>query len=160
MYRVAILIPLFSVCTYAVAVMPDSAAAVRHDAAPDSEKHDHKDDDKHEHKEGDDHKGAKHDLGQKAIGAFTVNVAQFGEIKAGEEAVFVVALVGSADKPKAVRGWVGVESGERSIKSKAEDEGKEYHLHHPVSKALPEKAKLWIELETSTGKAKAAFDLK
>lgn len=120
----------------------------------------HKEGEKHDHHDDNHHKGEKKELGEKAIGAFTVHVIQQGDVKAGEEAVFVLVLSGSSEKPKAVRGWVGVESGEKSIKSKAEDEGKEFHLHHPVSKPLPEKSKLWIEIETSSGKTKASFDTK
>ena len=115
----------------------------------------------HEHKEGEDeHKGERKDLGEKKLGGYTVKAAQFGEVKAGEEAVFVVTLSGGSAKPKAVRGWVGVESGERSIKTKAEDEGSEYHLHHQVSKPLPKRSKLWLEVDTTTGKQKVSFDVK
>jgi hypothetical protein len=116
-----------------------------------------------QHKEGDhedDHKGEKKDLGKQQVGGFTVQVTQVGDVKPGEEAVFVITVSGGTGKPKAVRGWVGVESGERSIKTKAEDEEREWHLHHQVSKPIPANCKLWVELETSSGKQKVAFDLK
>lgn len=136
-------------------------------ALADKDKHEHKegekDGEKHEHEEGehdDEHKGEKKHLGKKEIGGYTVQVAQVGDVKAGEEAVFVITLSGGSGKPKAIRGWVGVESGERSIKSKAEDEKKEYHLHHEVSKPMPAKSMLWIEVETSSGKKKGSFALK
>lgn len=128
-------------------------------ALADKDKHEHKEGEKHEHKE-DEHKGEKKDLGKKEIGGYTVQVAQVGDVKAGEEAVFVITLSGGSGKPKAIRGWVGVESGERSIKSKAEDEEKEYHLHHEVSKPMPAKSMLWVEVETSAGKKKGSFALK
>ena len=107
-----------------------------------------------------EHKGEKRDLGKQRIGDYTVQVTQVGDVKPGEEAIFILAVSGGAAKPKAIRGWVGVESGERSIRSKAEDEEKEYHLHHPVSKPLPANSKLWIEVESSTGKKKSSFQPK
>lgn len=142
---------------YALAEFSAPASPVHLVRLEPDDKHEHKEGEKHEHKD-DAHKGEKKDLGQKAIGSYTVQVTQQGDVKAGEEAVFVLVLTGASEKPKAVRGWIGVESGERSIKSKAEDEGKEFHLHHPVSKPLPDKSKLWIEVETSSGKTKNSFD--
>ena len=130
-------------------------------ALADKDKHEHKEGEKHKEGEHDDeHKGEKKDLGKKEIGGYTVQVAQVGDVKAGEEAVFVITLSGGSGKPKAIRGWVGIESGERSIKSKAEDEGKEFHLHHEVSKPIPPKSKLWIEVETASGKQKGSFAYK
>lgn len=124
-----------------------------------ADEHEHKDGEKHEHKE-DEHKGEQKELGKKQISGYTVQVVQSGDVKAGEEAVFVVTLTGGSGKPKAIRGWIGVESGERSIKSKAHDEDKEYHLHHEVSKPMPKNSKLWIEIETASGKKKSSFDYK
>ena len=128
---------------------------------------DKKDDDKHEHKEGEDkhdhehdeHKGEKKELGEKKVGEYKIKATQVGDVKPGEEAVFVLVLSGK-EKPKAVRGWVGVESGKGSIKSKAEDEDKEFHLHHEVSKPMPKNSQLWIEVESGSKKDKVAFDLK
>jgi hypothetical protein len=114
-------------------------------------------DEKHDHKEG-EHKGEKKDLGKKKIGDYEVQVTQVGDVTPGKEAIFIVKLTGAAAKPKAVRGWVGIESGKGAIKTKAEDEEKEYHLHHEVAKPLPEKNKLWIELETAAGKKAGSFD--
>lgn len=120
--------------------------------------------DKHEHKEGEkhaqaeEHKGEKKMLGKQNIAGYEVQVAQVGEVVPGKEAVFVVMLKGGSGKPKAVRGWIGVETGKGAIKSKAEDEKTEYHLHHEVAKPLPPKNKLWLELETATGKKLGSFD--
>lgn len=120
------------------------------------EKHEHKEGEKHEHDEG--HKGEKKVIGKQTIAGFEVQVAQVGEVEPGKEAVFIVTLKGGGGKPKAVRGWIGVESGRGSIKSKAEDEKTEYHLHHEVAKPLPPKNKLWLELETATGKKVGSFE--
>ena len=143
----------------ATAAFVGVARAAQHPSNSPGDKHEHKEGEKHEHTE-DEHKGERKDLGKKEIGGYTVQVAQVGEVKAGEEAVFVITLSGGGGKPKAIRGWVGVESGERSIKSKAEDEEKEYHLHHEVSKPMPAKSMLWVEVETSAGKKKGSFALK
>ena len=119
-------------------------------------------DDKHkeaDHKE-EEHKGERKDLGKQTISGYTVQATQVGEAKPGGEAVFILAVSGGQGNPKAVRGWVGVESGERSIKTKAEDEGKEYHLHHPVSKPLPNNSKLWVEVETASGRKRGSFAYK
>ena len=120
------------------------------------------DDKKHEHKDGekDEHKGEKKDLGKKKIGDYEVQVTQVVEVEPGKEAVFVIKPKGQGE-PKAVRAWVGVDSGKGSIKTKAEEEKEgEWHAHHQVSKPLPPKNQLWIELETGAGKKMAAFDYK
>ena len=140
----------------AIAIAADSA---RHFA--DAEKYQHKDGEKPKDGEHEgEHKGAKKDLRKQKVGAYEVQVTQVGEVKAGEEAIFIITPKGEAE-PKAVRAWVGVESGKGSIKTKAEreKEGK-WHAHHTVSKPLPTDSKLWIELETANGKQKGSFDLK
>ena len=120
------------------------------------EKHEHKEGEKHEHDE--EHKGEKKVLGKQTIAGYEVQVTQVGEVEPGKEAVFIVKLTGGSGKPKAVRGWVGTETGKGAIKSKAEDEKTEYHLHHEVAQPLPPKNKLWLELETATGKKVGSFE--
>lgn len=116
----------------------------------------------HEHKAGEkeeDH-GPLTDLGTKKVGEFEVQVSLAGEAKPGEEAVFIVKPKGTAE-PKAVRAWVGAESGQGSIKTKAEEEKEgEWHAHHKVSKPMPANSKVWVELETVSGKQRASFDMK
>jgi hypothetical protein len=120
-------------------------------AAADKEKHDHKEE---------EHKGEKKDLGTKDVGGYKVQVTQVGDVKAGEEAIFIIKPIGQGE-PKAVRAWVGVESGQGSIKTKGEEEKEgEWHAHHQVSKPLPAKSKLWVELETAAGKTRTSFDWK
>ena len=123
---------------------------------------DDKDARKHEHKDEKDeeHKGEKKDLGTKKVGGFQVQVTQIGDVKAGEEAIFIIRPKGEGE-PKAVRAWVGIESGQGSIRTKAEEEKEgEWHAHHKVSKPMPAKSKLWVELETAAAKPKASFDMK
>ena len=110
--------------------------------------------------EKDEPKGEKKDLGKKEIGGYTIQATQVGDVKAGEEAMFILVLSGGAGKPTAIRTWVGVESAEGSIKEKAEDEEKEWHAHVKVSKPIPAKSKFWVEVETAAGKKKGSFDYK
>lgn len=117
---------------------------------------------KHDHKPGEkeEHKGEKKDLGTQEIGGFKVQVTLVGDATPGKEAIFIITPKGEGE-PKAVRAWVGVESGQGSIKTKAEEEKEgEWHAHHQVSKPLPPKSQFWVELETPAGKPKAAFALK
>ena len=156
---------LFSVVVTAAAFVGAAGAADPKPAAPaDKDGHKHADGDhKHDHKKDgkeEEHKGEKKDLGKLKVGTYEVQVTQVGDVKAGEEAIFVIKPKGEGE-PKAVRAWVGVETGQGSIKTKAEEEKEgEWHAHHKVSKPMPAKSKLWIELETAAGKPKAAFDLK
>ena len=155
------IITTFFVMTGYLGVAVAGGAGNAHHFAAETDQHEHKEGEKH--KEGehqDEHAGEKKDLGKLKIGAYEVQVTQFGEIKAGEEAVFVITPKGEGE-PKAVRAWIGVESGKGSIKTKAEEEKKgEWHAHHAVSKPLPTNSKIWIELETANGKQKGSFDLK
>jgi hypothetical protein len=115
--------------------------------------HKHKEADKH--KDGDEHAGPRTDLGTAKIGGFDVQVTRLGEIKPGEESIFIIKPTGGTGQPKSVRAWIGVETGQGSIKTKAEEEKEgEWHAHHQVSKPIPAKSKLWVELETGTTKAR------
>ncbi len=129
-------------------------------AADAPKKDDHKD---HDHKKDgkvEEHKGEKKDLGSQKAGAYTVQVTQVGDVTPGAEAVFIITPKGEGE-PKAVRAWVGAETGKGSIKTKAEEEKEgEWHAHHQVSKPLPAGSKLWVELETAGGKQMASFATK
>ena len=46
----------------------------------------------------------------------------------------------------------------KTHKAEEEKDG-EWHAHHKVSKPLPPKSKLWVELETSAGKQMGSFEL-
>jgi hypothetical protein len=109
----------------------------------------------------DEHAGPKQDLGKQDIAGYTIQVNQLGAVKAGEEVIFVITVSGGTGEPKAVRAWVGVESGEGSIRTSAEEEKEgEWHAHHKVSKPLPARSKLWVEVEAASGKKKGSFDFK
>lgn len=123
--------------------------------------HKHKEGEKHDDTKGDEHAGPKVDLGTTKIGGFDVQVTLATALKEGEEAVFIIKPTGGTGEPKSVRAWVGVESGQGSIKTKAEEEKEgEWHAHHKVSKPMPTNSKVWVELETAGGKQRASFDMK
>ena len=167
--RLALCVALFSACSFGSATTVARAPASPTNVTPLAEegKKDGKESG-HEHKEGEhkhgqgeeEHKGEKKDLGSKKVGSFNVQVTQVGDVKSGEETILIIKPKGDGE-PKAVRAWIGVESGQGSIKTKAEEEKEgEWHAHHKVSKPLPAKSKLWVELETAAGKQRASFDYK
>lgn len=124
---------------------------------------------------GNDHKGHDHgahkdhghgkavELGEATIGSWTVEAERMGEITAGKETTIELALKPTSPLPKAVRLWIGEESGKGSTKAKAEPEEKEaghYHVHVEVPKELPAGARLWVSLEGADGQAtKGSFAL-
>lgn len=105
--------------------------------------------------------GAHIELGTKTVAGIEIEAEQEGALKPGSEGGFEFTLNGG-QKPKAVRAWVGVESGEGSTKAKAEEEeGGKYHAHVEVPSPIPPGSKVWVEIEPQAGdKVKASFDLK
>lgn len=106
----------------------------------------------------DSHAGPKHDLGAAQVGAFEVAVTQVGDVTPGEGATFEIRPTG-ADEITAVRAWVGVESGQGSVKVKAPKRGDFYDADLEVPAQLPEGSKAWVEIETAAGRSSTAFDL-
>lgn len=104
--------------------------------------------------------GAEHPLGAMTIGAHTFQLAQFGDVVAGKEAVFELEFAKDKAVPGTVRGWVGVESGEGSMKARFGKEGDHgLHAHLQVPATLPAGSKLWIEIEENgkSTRGSAAF---
>jgi hypothetical protein len=108
----------------------------------------------------DEHTGPKHDLGTQIIGGYTVAAARFADVKPGAETVVELAVTGGSGKPKAVRAWIGTESGEGSTKAKGEGKGDDYDIHLEVPANVAPGAKLWVEIEIDAGKPRGSFDLK
>ena len=67
--------------------------------------------------------GAEQQLGSLTIGAHTFDVVQAGAVAAGKEAYFDLVFPAGKPVPSTVRAWLGVESGEGSMKSKLGKEG-------------------------------------
>jgi len=110
--------------------------------------------------EGKDHKDAKPQaLGTVKIGAYEIEVFQTGKVEPGHEALFQFRLKGDPE-PVAIRGWIGLESGKGSAKSKAHKHGQDRDLHCDVPSPLPEGAKLWIEIDTGKDKPKGSVAFK
>jgi hypothetical protein len=116
----------------------------------------HKDD--HDH-DGGVHGGPKHDLGNQKVGDLTIAVKQVGEVTAGKEGTFEITVTG-ASKPKAIRAWVGVNTGEGSTKVKARETHEFFDADLEVPDPLPANSKLWIELELANETKTISFDLK
>lgn len=94
-----------------------------------------------------DHHGDEKPLGAMTIGAHTFQLVQLGDVAAGKEAVFELDFAKDKALPATVRGWVGVESGEGSMKARFSKEGDHLHAHLEVPKTLPAGSKLWLEIE-------------
>lgn len=96
----------------------------------------------------DDDHGDAHPLGKLTAHGVTFDVTQFGHIEAGEEGAIELTFANGDDRISTVRGWVGVESGEGSMKSMWQLEGDAgIHGHVDVPDPIPEGSKIWIELE-------------
>ena len=99
-------------------------------------------------------------LGEETIGGLQLKAMQDGAVKPGGEGAFDLNVTGP--KPKAVRFWVGVESGEGSVKARAEEESAgNWHTHVEVPDPLPPGSRFWVEVEPQQGqKQTVSFDLK
>jgi len=104
----------------------------------------------------DDHgHGTPHDLGSMTIGAHSFELVQFGKVEAGHEIAVEMTFAKDKALPGTVRAWVGVESGEGSMKAKVgkdADHPNALHGHVEVPAKIPAGSKLWLEIEEN-GKA-------
>ena len=100
------------------------------------------------------------DIGETTVGGLRLKARQDEPVKPGGEGAFDLIVTGG--KPKAVRFWVGVESGEGSVKAKAEEESTDnWHTHVEVPDPLPPGSKFWVEIEPQQGqKQTAGFEMK
>ncbi len=106
--------------------------------------------------------GHKHDhtaavpLGSATIGVYTVAAMGDGAPVAGAGWHAYIQLTPATPAPKAVRVWVGVDSGRGSAKAKAEASAKQpglYSAHVEVPNPVPVGAKVWVSIEPTTGDA-------
>ena len=103
-------------------------------------------------------------IGETTVSGLKILAKQDEPVAAGGEGAFDFIVTGypAGGKPKSVRLWVGVESGEGSVKAKAEEESPDnWHSHVEVPKPIPAGAKFWAEVEPATGKKfKVSFEFK
>ena len=99
-------------------------------------------------------------IGEKTVAGLQLKALQDAPIKPGGEGAFDLRVTGG--KPKAVRFWVGLESGEGSVKAKADEETTDnWHTHVEVPDPLPPGSKFWVEIEPPQGeKQTVSFDFK
>lgn len=103
-----------------------------------------------------DHGDAK-PIGPMTVGAYQFTVVQLGDVKAGAEAVFELEFAKDAKIPSLARAWLGVESGQGSMKVRFGKEGDHgLHAHVPAPDVLGPDAKLWIEVEADGATARAS----
>ncbi|MBM3975072.1 MAG: hypothetical protein FJ301_13335 [Planctomycetes bacterium] len=106
---------------------------------------------------GDHDHGEAKPIGSMTVGAYSFAVVQLGDVKAGAEAVFELEFAKDAKVPPLARAWLGVESGQGSMKVRFGKEGDHgLHAHVPVPATLPADGKLWIEVEADGATARAA----
>ncbi|QOV90694.1 hypothetical protein [Humisphaera borealis] len=102
-------------------------------------------------------------IGELATNGLKIKAMQDEPVKPGGEGAFDLQITGypAGGKPKAVRFWVGSESGEGSAKAKAEEETPDnWHTHAEVPKPIPAGSKFWAEIEPATeDKFKVSFEL-
>lgn len=102
------------------------------------------DDSGHSH----DHGGATHDFGVVVIEGSELSVSMSGSVEPNSQLhVDVIHLGGPI--PVEIRLWVGVKSGEGSLKSKADGNGGHWHGHVECPKSIDSETKLWIETEST-----------
>lgn len=134
---------------------PPAKPSVEHH---DGDGHDHSADG-HEHGDGQGH-GPEQPLGEQSVGSWKVKVTLEGTLKAGAEVALDVEVSG-ASRPAVVRAWIGAEDAKGSMKAKAESEKEGWHAHVEAPNPMPERSKVWVELENEKGeKSSAGFDVK
>lgn len=109
------------------------------------------------------HGGETIDLGTQKLGEFNVRASRDkGALEPGGEAPVDVWVDGGMGQGvAAVRFWIGSQDAKGSIKAKAEVEHEKWHTHVELPMPMPADAKLWVEIEKSTGeKTSGSFDLK
>jgi hypothetical protein len=98
-------------------------------------------------------------LGDVKVGDLTISVFQvIPRIEAGKEGDFDLDFPAGKPLPGIVRGWIGAESGQGSMKAKFEKEtATRMHGHPEAPQPIPAGSMLWLEVETAGGTSKASL---
>ncbi len=102
----------------------------------------------------------KHKLGRKKIADYTVSVIITGDIHDDKEIEFDVKLFDAKTDPKALRAWIGTEDAKGSEKVELKKKTATFGGVAKVPSPLPDDAKVWVEVETDAGIAKASYEDK
>ena len=94
--------------------------------------------------------GTAHELGRTEIGGIELQVTFYGEAQVGEECSVDVRLGAGAEQVRAVRAWIGDESGNGTLRRKL-DGSTTLHQHFPIPEGLPENSALWLQVERTDG---------
>jgi len=152
-------------CKFALVLFPAIVfAACGNDPAHPAGTHTHADGTVHTEpaKPGGAHEahGAEHALGEVTLGGTKVQIVLLGDVEAGKEADFDVRFAAGTKRPETLRAWIGVESGQGSMKTKFVNEGDAtMHGHIEVPKPVPADSKAWFEVESAGGTSKASVAL-
>lgn len=98
--------------------------------------------------------GVSREAGKVTIGGIVVDVEMAGVAAAGKGVHIEMHIAPAAPAPKAIRVWIGSESGRGSIKTKAAGEvghASGYEAHVEVPSPLPDGSKIWISIEPAQG---------
>jgi hypothetical protein len=101
-----------------------------------------------------------HKLGRKKIGDYTVSVILIGEAEAGAKVKFDIKLIDAKADPKALRVWIGTEDAKDEAKTALVKGEKTYAADVTVPSPLPAGAKIWVEVETDSGKAGGSYEME
>lgn len=102
--------------------------------------------------------GEERALGTLVIGGRTLEVIQAGKVAPGQEAFFDVHVRDDKPMPAVVRGWIGIETAEGSMKARFGKEGdRGLHAHIEVPKVLPAGSQLWLEVEDAGATARGSI---
>jgi hypothetical protein len=100
----------------------------------------------------------REDLGELRVGNHTIRVFQVAKIAPGAEGDFDLDFPAGAALPATVRGWIGAESGQGSMRVRFEPETPTRMHGHPVAPSpIAEESRLWIEIEEAGVVSKAAI---
>ncbi len=150
----AAMMTIASATTVAMAEEAKGSATAKHEHGPGTHQHEAKKKDHH------DPAIKKQDFGTTTVASLKFeSITQEGAIMAGEEGAFDVVIAEGQKPPKAMRAWIGVASGQGSVKTKLEKEpNRHYHSHVEVPETIPAGSQYWLEVEPEKGpKAKTSF---
>lgn len=99
----------------------------------------------------DDDHGETKPVGDLTIGAHTFTVSRGANVEAGKETFVFAAFAAGKPVPATMRSWIGIESGQGSMKAKMSKEDEHtMHAHVQVPKPMPDDSRIWIEIEEGT----------